>query len=269
MGKKQKCPEFENHERWLVSYADMLTLLFALFVVLYALGNSDSSKSSEAAQSIEEAFNRPFEDIPERHRIGPNEAGYGIFEHFRGTSIRPPLQKKFPGLKDKPKIIDRDLNRVKLQLEERLYGPNKFAKGQDPGAARVVSVSRTDDGFKLQLLARHFYNPGATKVKREALPELNKVVNILKDLGRSVVVEGHTDSVPAKNMSNWELSALRATEILHYMVQNNNFPPTKLSAAGYADTKPMASNSTEIGRTLNRRIELRVKYDPETSQENE
>lgn len=268
MAKKQKCPEFENHERWLVSYADMVTLLFAVFVVLYSLNLAKNpSKSEEVAGSIEESFNRPLEDIPERHRVGPTEAGFGIFEHFRGTSVRPPLMKKFPGLKDKPIIIENELNRVKLQLEERLYGPQKFPKGTSPGQERVVSVSRTEDGFKVQLLARHFYEPGATKVRREALPELDKVAGVLKELGRPLVIEGHTDSVPAKNMSNWQLSALRATEILQYFIVNHNFPPTLLGAAGYADTHPLASNSTEFGRQLNRRIEIRVKYDPDVSQD--
>lgn len=269
MAKKQKCPAFENHERWLVSYADMLTLLFAVFVVLYSLNLSQEDKSAKAAASIEESFNRPLEDIPESHRVGPTEAGFGIFEHFRGSSIRPPLSKKFPGLKDRPKIIDQEMNRLRMQLEERLYGPDKFPKGADGGAARVVNVVRTEDGFKLQLLARHFYDSGATKIRRQALPQLDVITRTLKELGRPIVIEGHTDSVPPKGLNNWQLSALRATDILQYMVTNHNFPPTRLAAAGYADTRPMAANSTEAGRMLNRRIEIRVKYDPDISQEAE
>ena len=82
---KHKCPEFENHERWLVSYADMLTLLFAVFVVLYAL-KDDGEKSQDAAGSLEESFNKPLEDIPPSQRISPTDAGFGIFDNQVGNS---------------------------------------------------------------------------------------------------------------------------------------------------------------------------------------
>src|SRR5690606_1087601 len=94
---KKKCPEFENHERWLVSYADMVTLLFAVFVVLYALNMGDDKKPAEdAAGSIQESFTVPLEDIPIERRVGPVEAGFGIFDHLRGNSPRAPINRKFP-----------------------------------------------------------------------------------------------------------------------------------------------------------------------------
>ena len=82
MAKKHKCPEFENHERWLVSYADMLTLLFALFVVLYALKEGGQSQVQKTAGSMQESFNTPLEDIPIDRQVGPTEQGFGIFDHF-------------------------------------------------------------------------------------------------------------------------------------------------------------------------------------------
>ena len=121
-------------------------------------------------------------------------------------------------------------------------------------------------GFKLQLLARHFFEPGAVEMSRGALPELDQVAEILKELGRPVNVQGHTDSIPAAGeRSNWEISALRATNVLKYLIRRHNFPATMLSASGYADTQPIASNGTESGRMLNRRIEIHVDYDHETA----
>lgn len=262
MAKKKKCPEFENHERWLVSYADMVTLLFAVFVVLYALNLKPKENAAEALEgSMQESFNTPLDEIPVDRRIGPSEAGIGIFEHFRGDQARPPLLKKFPGRNTQTKVIDDQFNRLKLQLDERLYGPNKFQQGQKPGEARIVDIQRTADGFRLRLAARHFYAPGATEVRREARKDLDTVISLLKDLGRPITIEGHTDSMPpGGEMTNWELSALRATNVIRYMIREKNFPATQLSAAGYADLRPIAHNGTEAGRALNRRIEINVNY---------
>jgi chemotaxis protein MotB len=266
VAKKQKCPEFENHERWLVSYADMVTLLFAVFVVLYSLNMSGKKDEKVVAGSLQESFDKPLDDIPIDRRVGPQEQGWGIFDHFRGTSIRPSLIQKYPSSSQAVKIIDDEMNRVKIKLEERLYGPNKFREETKPGQERIVSVQRTTKGFKLQLLARHFFASGETHVNRQAMDELDSVVGILKDLGRPVRIEGHTDSVPASGaFGNWEISALRATNVLKYMVRKHNFPATMLSAAGFADLHPIASNNTESGRSLNRRIEIHIDYDTSTA----
>lgn len=266
MAVKKKCPEFENHERWLVSYADMVTLLFAVFVVLYAIQIAGQKEEKKVAGSMQESFNTPLQDIPVDRRVGPTEQGMGIFEHFRGESIKPSLIQKYPSSSQKVKIIDDELNQVKVKLEDRLYGPNKFRDEQKPGQERIIQVQRTEKGFKLQLLARHFFDSGAVQVNRGALRELDTVADILKDLGRPVTIEGHTDSIPAAGeYGNWEISALRATNVLKYFIRKHNFPATSLAAAGLADTRPIASNGSESGRMLNRRIEIHVDYDHDSS----
>ena len=263
---KQKCPEFENHERWLVSYADMVTLLFAVFVVLFALKKEGAKQEATVAASIQESFSTPLPDIPVDRRTGPKEQGMGIFEFFKGQSIRPPLIEKYPSSSIKIKAINSEMNRIKLKLEERLYGPEKFRDNKRPGQERVIDIQRTSNGFKLQLLARHFFEVGSVEVNRGALRELDQVAEVLKELGRPVNIQGHTDSVPAPGeRSNWEISALRATNVLKYFIRKHNFPATILSASGYADTQPIASNGTESGRMLNRRIEIHVDYNRETS----
>ena len=125
MAKKTVCPAFENHERWLVSYADMVTLLFAVFVVLYALNlSSPSKKQDQAAGSIQESFSTPLEEIPPEVRIGPTESGFGIFEHLKGDTPHKPILEKFRNAQMSVKVIDDEMARIKLELEDRLYGPD-------------------------------------------------------------------------------------------------------------------------------------------------
>jgi chemotaxis protein MotB len=262
---KKKCPEFENHERWLVSYADMVTLLFAVFVVLYALNLKPESSAEQVAGSMQDSFNKPLDDIPVDRQIGPTEQGFGIFDHFRGNTIKPPLSRKFPGLDQRVKDISNDIKQIEMKIENRLYGSQTFEGSKKPGEQRIVSVKRTGDGIALRLLARHFYGPGDYRIRRQALKELDKIVKIVKEVGRPVAVEGHTDDVPPNAAgviaTNWELSALRATNVLRYMISRHHFPSTKISASGYADMRPVAHNGTESGRALNRRIELKIRYD--------
>lgn len=241
----------------------MLTLLFAVFVTLYALKEGGGEPQVKAAAgSLQESFSTPLEDIPIDRRIGPAEQGLGVFEHFRGDQIRPPLISKYPSERQRVHVIEEELSRFKFKLEERLYGPDKIRDRTEKGFERVVSVERTAKGFKLNLLARHFFDSSSTNVRREALGDLDKVISLLKELGRPITIEGHTDAIPAKGaMSNWEISTLRATSVLRYMVRKHDFPQTLLSAVGYADLKPIAHNATEEGRALNRRVEIHIEFE--------
>jgi chemotaxis protein MotB len=133
----------------------------------------------------------------------------------------------------------------------------------------VVSVERTKSGFKFQLLARHFYKAGALDMDQDSLKDLDQVIETIKNLGRDVQIEGHTDSIPPPSetkLDNWDLSALRASHVVRYMISKHRFPQSKLTAAGMGDTRPIAHNGTEEGRSLNRRLEIHVTYSPEETQ---
>ncbi len=265
MAAKQKCPEFENHERWLVSYADMVTMLFALFVVLYALkegGATPQEVNKIVAASVVDALNMPLPEIPIDRKVGPTQEGVGIFDNFKGDQIREPLTHKYPSSSQRSKVISLEMNRVRLLVEERMYGPSKYPEKGDKGQERLISVEKTANGFKLQLAARHFFESGEYQMRREALKEMEQVGEILMELGRPIVVEGHTDNVPSSGQySNWELSALRAASVAKYLIKTAGYPATKVAVAGYADLRPVAQNSSEAGRAMNRRIEIHVNYD--------
>lgn len=266
MGKKQTCPEFENHERWLVSYADMLTLLFAVFVVLFALKEGGEPQVQQTAGSMQESFNTPLADIPLDRQLGPAQQGVGIFSHFKGSATKPSEVLQHASQEEKIKLIDEEMDLAKKDLELRLYGPNKFRDQTSKGFARIIHVERTSKGFKLRLLAKYFYKEGGVQIRSRARKDMDQITLALKKMGRSITIEGHTDSSPVKgSYTNWELSALRATHLVRYMIKNHRFPQTRISATGYADTRPIAHNGTEQGRKLNRRIEIHVHFDDESS----
>lgn len=262
MARRHKCPEFENHERWLVSYADMLTLLFAVFVVLFALKEGGESRHHKTAGSMQESFNMPLEDIPPDRQIGKSEQGFGIFQHFRGDRSRPTLVKKFPATEKKKLFITSEMKKLEQELEERLFGPNAHPTPAAIGSSRIVSIVRDEKGFRLNLTGRHFYDSGEVKFKEKSKREIDIIVSSLKRLGRKITIEGHTDSIPPRGkMDNWELSTMRAAYFVRYILEKHAYPQSLVSAAGYADTRPIAHNGSEEGRSLNRRIEIHVEYD--------
>jgi chemotaxis protein MotB len=264
MGKK-KCPEFENHERWLVSYADMMTLLFCLFVVLYALSNTSRPDKQivQVAAAAVEVFADSLQDIPIDKRDGPQEQGFGIFEHFKGDQARPPMMKKFPSTERKVKVIEEELKVLKMKLEDPTPGEKRSPKDASVGSERIVNVIKTEEGIVVRLLASHFYQSGEYRVQRNALAEIDKLAVALKELGRPISVEGHTDASPPTTgeFGNWELSAMRSAWVVKYLVSKFDFPIKDISASGWADSKPIGHNGTAEGRALNRRLEIKIKYE--------
>ena len=226
-------------------------------------GESDAVEQRylQAAIAIKEAL-LPIEDIPKEKREGPSKQTVEAFEFMKGNTIRPVIQDQCLKKHDSEAIIDEDLKIVKRQIKMRLYGEEKFRESKgDKGYERIVTVERTPDGIRVKLMASHFFKSGQYVIKGKPLEEIKTVGEVLKKLGKPISIEGHSDSVPSRGQyKNWEISSLRASFVVHYFVDAVNFPPTMISGAGYGDTKPIASNATEEGRKLNRRIEIRIKY---------
>ncbi len=261
MGNKHKCPEFENHERWVISYADMVTLLFALFVVLYAQGNTDAKKAEQVEQSMRKSFGVPYSEHMSS-AAGKGGKGIGIFADHKGNSPVSRRIKRYPS--DHPKYIEinRSLVKLKTSIEEYFRESQSQKGGKE---SRVVQIRPIEKGFIFSLFARSFFGAGEARLRPSAHKALDHLAGILQEIKRPIRVEGHSDPSPPRAgrfRDNWELSTARAISVTRYLVEKHGFPPTMISSSGFAHYKPIHSNSTEEGRRLNRRVDIQIIYDP-------
>jgi chemotaxis protein MotB len=253
MGKK-KHPEHVNHERWLVSYADFITLLFAFFVVLFASGQSDKAKQKKVATAISAAF-------AQMAIFDPHSATPAIGDS--GGNSGAPLPVEIPiavaavdsgkaaGAEGSGAAVSSEMlrERVKQVIEKQL--------AQGGLKAGEVILRPTLEGMTLSLQEGGFFGSGSAELMPAALPTLTALAQILPQ--SPIRVEGHTDNVPmhsAQYASNWELSSARASAIARFLLEHSEINPSQLSAAGYAEYHPVASNANADGRAKNRRVDI-------------
>jgi chemotaxis protein MotB len=220
-----------SHDRWLVSYADFITLLFAFFVVLYAFARADQKKQAQVVQAIDKALNSMGGSSQETAAQTPSSAG---------EEMLTPMQVKY------------DLGRVQHDLS--------LALAQQI-SRKTVAMEMGRDGLVISLREAGFFDSGSATPKPEALPTLRTIAERLGTTPYDLRIEGHTDNVPihtAEFDSNWELSSSRATHIARLFLEMKAIPPDRLSAAGFAEFHPVASNDTAEGRAANRRVDLVV-----------
>jgi chemotaxis protein MotB len=243
VARKHKHPEHVNHERWLVSYADFITLLFATFTALYALSKSDADKSKAMAESMRISFGAPantlipmasidFKAVPS-DKPGASPAGKGK-------------------AKVKKQATQEDLENTKGALESILMTRKLLD---------AVQLEITDRGLVISLREAGFFESGKSEMKWSAYPILGEIAQSLSEYRNPVRVEGHTDTIPIRTRtfpSNWELSSGRATEVVRILSSRFGMEPTRLSAVSYAEFRPAFSNATAAGRSRNRRVDLVV-----------
>ncbi|MGA8729396.1 MAG: flagellar motor protein MotB [Terracidiphilus sp.] len=233
-----------SHDRWLVSYADFITLLFAFFVVLFAFAKADEKKAAQVSAAVDTALNAL--------SILPNTS-VPASENSQAQSAAE--RHEFPV--DTENFVSsatvRDgLDSLRRQLEQSLSSQI----GQ-----RNVTIRMGRDGLVISLREAGFFNSASADPRPDTLGTLRRIADSLGRTPYDIRIEGHTDNVPIHNAefdSNWELSAARATQIAHIFIDLNAIPPSRLSAAGYAEFHPIASNQTAEGRAENRRVDLVV-----------
>jgi chemotaxis protein MotB len=238
MARKKKPAEHVNHERWLVSYADFITLLFAFFVVMFAVSQVDSKKMGRFTQAFSKAVGD--EVIP----MGP---GKGLLPD--DESLKPPDRGKGPQAGDG--ILPPELEKVRTSLNELA------AKSE---ALQGLQILQRRNELVLRLADNIVFESGDARVRGPAVALIHALAPELKDREVDVRVEGHTDDHPistARFPSNWELSTARATAVIAKLA-GEGIPPNRLAASGYAEFHPIAPNTTEEGRKLNRRVDLVV-----------
>jgi len=253
VSRKKKHKAHANHERWLVSYADFITLLFAFFVVLYASSQADKKKTAQVEASIKGAF---------------QELGVFTGSTTEGVGIpgspgipRPDLMDapvrliKIAGTADKSAAgsgFGVDVDELRRQLESALG---------DEIRQHEVQMRVTPEGLVVSLREVGFFNSGQAELLDNGHTTLTRIATVLGGRGFEIRVEGHTDNVPVHNAhfkSNWDLSTARATTVVALLIEQHGFDPLLISAAGYSQYRPLADNKTAEGRAANRRIDLVV-----------
>jgi chemotaxis protein MotB len=255
--RKKKASAHVNHDRWLVSYADFITLLFALFVVLYSSSQVDQRKAGHLAQAIQVAF---------------QELGV-----FKASNTKVPLRDADAMPFEKAQEIENtqltaDLGRIVNPMKGILTGAAEAQSLHDAQEAiqkalhpeieqSEVSMQLRREGLTISLKEAGFYNSGTATIRPDSLGAISRLVEVLKERPENLRIEGHTDDLPIHNSrfaSNWELSSARATEMIRLLITQYGFDPSRLSAAGYAEFHPIAPNTTVEGRAQNRRVDIVV-----------
>ncbi len=238
--RKAKHEEPENHERWLVSYADFITLLFAFFTVLYATSQQDVKKEEQFEKSMRKYMKS----------IVALQGGNGQEKYASGQSVLPPAIEGFPPMTAGPQEVQ---NHVQRALEKELT--------KEEYSDAVEGVRHDAIGVRIQLTASALFPVASADLKETAMSALDKIGKILKASGRKIIIEGHTDNEPirtARYPTNWELSASRATKIIRYLISNEGLEADKLTAVAYADQRPIVANDSAENRARNRRIEILI-----------
>jgi len=246
--KKQKQRGHASHERWLVSYADFITLMFAFFVVLYASSQTDIRKQAQVAQAINQAFKALGLFQPDK--VDPHAKPAALSPDPAVTPINIVLGEELSA--QPTATVKADFERMRKELTARLS--NQIAH-------HVVALSIGRTGLVISLREAGFYDSGSTNPHPGSLGSIDSIVSILRPTPYDIRIEGHTDNVPihtSQYASNWELSTARATHMAKIFIENFKFEPQRLAASGYAEFHPVASNDTPEGRGQNRRVDIIV-----------
>lgn len=237
MARKKYEEESDNHDRWLVSYADFITLLFAFFVVMYALSSVNEGKYRVLSNSLLNAFSRGPVPLPGEAQTLPDA----------GPRVLPPKPRISEALRREREQLTgvaRDILKVMAPLVEQ----------------GKVRVTQTDRGVNVEINASVLFAPGDARLSDASSQALKAVAAVLKEDDHAIRVEGHTDSVPINNSafpSNWELSAVRASSVVRLFV-DSGIADKRLTAVGHGPTRPVAPNDTAEGRLRNRRVSVMI-----------
>ena len=230
-GKKyvEEEEEHENHERWLLSYADFITLLMIFFIIMYAMSNLNKAKYEKLTTALNEAMGDGSAIADTGSNMG-GETGNGLSE-------------------------DEKLKKVKENLDKYL---------KDNNLSDSVTTTIEKRGLVVSFKDSLFFDSGKAEVRPE---QVDKLIKISKIINQSIVgdnyirVEGYTDSVPVHNevyKSNWDLSVMRASNVAQILINQAGIKPERVSAIGYSEYRPKADNSTVEGKSANRRVDILI-----------
>ena len=263
--RRKHAGEHESEERWLLTYADMITLLMALFMVLFSISSVNISKYKTLQQSLKAAFSGSI--LPGGKAI-QQSGSQSTSKHTPATSAVPAIVPLTPNTPSPANVSAAQIAQAKAIAAAAAHEQSDFVHlkqqldtyAQRNGFAAQVQTVIARRGLVVRVLTdRVLFDSGQADLKPAGLPLLGEVASLLNvDHNHPIVVEGHTDNVPISGPqfpTNWELSTARATTVVRYLI-SQGLDRRRLAAAGYADLHPVASNGTDAGRQLNRRVEI-------------
>jgi chemotaxis protein MotB len=234
MGRKGKEPDkAPNHERWLITYADLITLLMIFFILMYTISNVNSKKFAQLSASLSEAL------------VGNNS---GFFMGEAPGPVQIDGKVVTPGSPSEQKAMEEAKKQIEGMLKEK-------------GVDGKVEVSFEERGLVVSLKETLLFARGSAEINPASREVIRKIGEVLVKLPNAIRIEGHTCDLPihtAQFPSNWELSTTRATNVVKFLIAEVNFSPIRLSATGYAETRPQVPNTTEVNRQKNRRVDIVV-----------
>ena len=227
--------------RWVISYADFVTMLLALFMVMFATSSMGDLKVKDVNKSIQKVFaakqiETETVNVSDEEKNESEIASQNLFDNTGNTIL-----DGGDGILDAHRIVQ--------QIEK------------DIDTTATVKVLKSDRGIVIRLNDTMLFDPGSAIIKPQAKATLDKIALSLAKFQNPVLIEGHTDSMPIRNEkfpSNWELSTARATNIIKYLTHTHKFTPDRFSAVGYGEYMPVEQNTTPQGRAKNRRVDIIV-----------
>ena len=245
--------EHANHERWLVSYADFITLLFAFFVVMYSISQVNESKYRVLSNTLTDVFSQQPEEKMKPIQIGePVRGNPDALVELRSTSVRAPAPESNEA---EPDAAQNPTSGNLREISEKIQA----ALG-DLIDKELVTVKGNEEWLEITLQDSMLFSSGDASVTESAYGLLAQIAAILREQDNPVRVEGFTDNVPIHTLryaSNWELSSARAASVVQVLI-GKGLNPEKLMAAGYGQYQPVTSNDTPEHRQKNRRVVLMV-----------
>jgi chemotaxis protein MotB len=243
MARRKKKQRHEEHidESWLVPYADILTLLLALFIVLFASSSVDAVRF----QQLSNVFNQVF------------TSGTGFMDFPSDSpSTEPTSPEQRTGAEDLEKLGKNEQEEL-TEVQERV---NAYIEKND--LTDKLGTNLTDEGMVISIRENVLFESGVAEVRSENRKIAKEISELLvMDLPRNIIVSGHTDNIPIKNStyeSNWDLSVMRSVNFMKLLLENKDLDPEMFSAKGHGEFKPVASNETKKGRAKNRRVEILI-----------
>ena len=275
MRNRRNHEEHVNHDRWLVSYADFITLMFAFFVVMYSISSLSEGKYRVLSDALMQAFDKTYQtqilepspiDLPIDQSLSFEQAE-GLIkekkmegEQLEADGMMDETEGQLAEEVTEPEVVE---DRVKKSLgeiaEDIRYELFPYID------EHLISVNNTDTKIEIEIKSQLLFPSGSARVETGAIPVLSNLAKLFSTFDNPVQVEGFTDDRPINTIafpSNWELSAARAASVVHLFMKKG-INPERMSAIGYAEFRPVADNATEEGRQKNRRVKIIISVSPQ------